>query len=108
MGKPVIILAVAVVLLLVGLGVYMKASAPFEVDVITKHNEYCKVHEGDSRSEVRKRCGNPCREGVSIRGGRCDGDSCKACDMYGVTAVCYLNDVAVSTEQHTNHGCTWF
>lgn len=55
MGKPVIILAVAVVLLLVGLGVYMKASAPFEVDVITKHNEYCKVHEGDSRSEVRKR-----------------------------------------------------
>lgn len=108
MGKPVIVLAVAVVLLLVGLGVYVKRSQPFEVDVITKHNTYCKVREGDARSDVRKRCGNPCRQGVSMRGARCDGDNCKVCDMYGVTAVCYRDDTAVSTEQHTNHGCTWF
>ncbi len=108
MGKPVIILGVAVLLLLVGLGIYMKASKPLEVDVITKKNTYCTVREGDTRSEVRKRCGNPCREGVSMRGGRCEGDNCKVCDMYGVTAVCYLNGVAESAEQHTNHGCTWF
>lgn len=110
MSRPLIITAVSVVSLVLGLGLYMHLSKPFRVEVPTSSRGMCPVSQGDLRSEVRKRCGVPCGEGVSMRGAKCgpDGSGCKVCDIYGAEAICYVDGAAVDVEHRTAHGCAWY
>ncbi|MDQ3266823.1 MAG: hypothetical protein M3Y59_24755 [Myxococcota bacterium] len=58
----------------------------------------CKVSVGDSRSNVRIRCGGPCGSGVLAEGTCADGrDGCEnQCDVYQDVEVCYLSDRVVA------------